>query len=306
MTAPAIGPDATARISRLNSASVRRVIEPDVDVQGDFTQDQVVPDELLSIADLGLDLTPEQRARLSREELASILRVGIEFETVLMSGFAYQLVNTEDITDPRVTYALHEIGEETRHSRLFIRAYEQLHPSQRWLDNHPLVRLLRSRIIVVLMRRPATFDAFVLGGEEIPDLLQKLSAEHPDTDPYVRAINRYHRQEEARHLAFARTTVGEHHRAATWSDRFLLAHVVPHGIAGMFDFMVQPFVYETVGLPNWSTWRRVARSPRRLELRRQALRSVLAALVDAGVFRPGRVPRAWRRVCGVDRTGQPA
>src|SRR5438045_1026311 len=77
----------------------------------------------------------------------------------------------------------------------------------------------RSLVMPSLMRRPATLDAFVLAGEEIPDLFQRLATEHPDTDEYVRSISRYHRLEEARHLAYARATVGEHYEQATWSDR---------------------------------------------------------------------------------------
>src|SRR5918996_1692558 len=160
-TAPAKDP--TARIEQLNRASLRRVIEPDEEVTGNLTKDQVIPDDLLSVDGLGLELTPEQRA---------------------------------------------------------------------------------------------TLDAFVLVGEEIPDLFQKLAAEHPDTAPYVREVSRYPRMEEARHIAFARTTVGEHYRKATWTDRYALRRLVPLGIVAMFDMMVQPFVYPTVGLPAFQTWRK--------------------------------------------------
>jgi hypothetical protein len=296
---------ADRRIARLNTASARRVIDPDVEVTGDFTLDQVIPDDLLSVAGLDLDLTPEQRATLSREEMASIVRTGVEFEAVLMSGFAFALARSGDLTDPRFAYALHEIGEETRHSRLFLRAYSQLRPTQRWFGDNRWLRVAQSVLLGGLFRWPATFDAFVLGGEEIPDLLQKRAAEHPDTDPYITAISRYHRQEEARHLAFARTTVGEHHARATRTDRFMLDHLVPWGIGGMFDTIVQPFVYETIGLPGWATWKQVAASPPRRALRRQCVRAVLSALVDAGVYRPGRIPSAWRRHAEVDRRGRP-
>ena len=298
--------DNTPRIERLNTASLRRVIEPDNEVVGTFSKDQVLPDELLSIEGLDIALTPTQRAKLSREELASIIRFGLLFESVLISGFGFQLALSTDVTDPRFTYALHELGEETRHSRLFVRLVEQLAPTQRNPIDSKLDRRVRARMMPMLLRRPATLDAFVLVGEEIPDLFQKLAAEHPDTDEYVRAVSRYHRQEEARHLAFARTTVGEHFRHTTWTDRFAVRHVVPLGIVGMFDFMVQPLVYRTVGLPALSTWSKVRKLPRRTELRRQCARAVLNALLDAGVFKQGRVPRGWRRVAGVDRHGTPA
>ena len=310
MTATTTVPDTDhdARIERLNTASLRRVIEPDVEVTGRLTKRQVLADELLSVDGLDLDLTPDQRVTLAREELASIVRFGILFETILMSGFAYQLALSPDVTDPRFTYALHEMGEETRHSRLFIRLVEELAPTQRNPFNSPLAARLRSRVLPLLLRRPATLDAFVLVGEEIPDLFQKLAAEHPDTDEYVRAISRYHRLEDARHLAFARTTVGEHYRNTTWTDRFAVRWIVPIGIVGMFDMMVQPFVYATIGLPPLRTWLRVRRLPQRVALRQQCARGVLNALVDAAVVQRGRIPLLWRRVAGVDRQGtaQPA
>src|SRR5437588_6761165 len=222
----------TARVERLNAASLRRIVEPDDEVTGTLTKDQILPDELLSVADLNLQLSPAQKATLSREGLASIVRFGILFEAVLMSGFAYQLALSPDVTDPRFTYALHEMGEETRHSRLFIRLIEQLEPKQHNPLESRLAARFRSRMLPLLLRRPATLDAFVLVGEEIPDLFQKMAAEHPETDPYVAAVSRYHRQEEARHLAFARTTVGEHYRNTTWTDRFAVRHIVPLGILG--------------------------------------------------------------------------
>lgn len=294
------------RIERLNTASLRRVIEPDAEVTGSLSLEQVLPDDLLSIRDLGLELTPAQKAVLAREELASITRFGILFEAVLMSGFAYHLALSRDVTDPRFVYALHEIGEETRHSRLFVRIVDQLKPQQRNPFESRLAVRVRSRLLPLLLRRPATLDAFVLAGEEIPDLFQKMAAEHPDTDPFVRDVSRYHRMEEARHLAFARTTVGEHYRVATWSDRFAVRWIVPLGIVGMFDLMVQPLVYRTVGLPALKTWLAVRRQPSRIALRQQCARSVLAALLDAGVMKKGRVNRAWQQVAGVDRWGAPA
>ena len=293
------------RVRRLNNASLRRVIEPDTEVPGSLSDGQVLPDDLLSVRDLGLELTAEQKVTLSREELASITRFGILFEAVLMSGFAYHLALSRNVTDPRFVYALHEIGEETRHSRLFVRILDQLQPKQRNPFESKMAVRIRSRLLPLLLRRPATLDAFVLAGEEIPDLFQKLAAEHPDTDPFVREVSRYHRMEEARHLAFARTTVGEHYRAATASDRFAVHWVVPLGIVGMFDLMVQPLVYRTIGLPALARWRAVKRQRHRVELRQQCARAVLSALIDADVLRRGRINRAWRSVAGVDRHGDP-
>jgi len=294
-----------ARVQRLNSVSSRRVIEPDVEVAGPITKEQVLPNDLLSVADLGLDLTCEQRATLAREEVASIARFGILFEAVLMSGFAYRLALSTDVTNPRFTYVLHEIGEESRHSRLFVRLVDELAPTQRDPFHSRVAGQFRSRLIPLLVARPATFDAFVLAGEEIPDLFQKLAAEHPDTDDFVRAVSRYHRLEEARHLAFARMAVGVHYRDATLTDRLAVRWIVPIAIVTMFDMIVQPLVYPTVGLPALRTWLRVRRQPARVALRQDCVRSVLGALLEAEVFPAGRVPFLWRRTAAVDREGVP-
>lgn len=289
---------ATARIAKLNTASARKIIEPDQDVPGSLGHGQVIADELLSVAGLGLDLTAEQRATLSREEIASIAQAGIQFEAVLTAGFALQIVRSDDVTDPRITYLLHEIGEESRHSRLFVRLVEQLAPTAR----NPLAGRLPSALMRFgvgrFIRLPALLYTLVLGGEEIPDLMQKLASEHPATDPFLRDVNKYHRLEEARHLSFARTLLPEVWEAASAVDRVAVRYVAPLVIRGMFDTIVHPGVYETIGLDGWSTWRKVRRSPGRVAIRHEATRPVLQALVDAGIFRADRIPTGWRRLTG--------
>jgi hypothetical protein len=73
---------------------------------------------------------------------------------------------------------------------------------------------------------------------------------------------------------------------------------------GMFDTIVHPGVYATVGLPAWKTWKAVNRTPGRTALRHKALRPLLNPLLDAKAFRGGRVPRGWRLAAGVDRHGR--
>ena len=293
------------RVERLSTVSAKRVLEPDVDVPGALGDGQILPDELLSVAGLDLELTPEQKATLSREEVASITQEGIRFEAVLEAGFALQIAGTVDLTDPRITYLLHEIGEETRHQRLFVRLLEQLQPQARNPLAAPVFQWVSRQGVRRIVRMPALLYTLVLGGEEIPDLLQKLAAEHPDTDPFLKEVNRYHRQEEARHLAFARLVLPEVWQEAGTVERLAVRHVAPRIINGMFDMLVHPGVYELVGLPGWATWKAVRHSPQRVALRHQATRPILGALLDAGALRTGRVPSAWQRLCGVDAKGDP-
>ena len=225
---------------------------------------------------------------------------GIRFEAVLEAGFALQIVGTHDITDPRVTYLCHEIGEETRHQRMFQRVIAQIQPRAKnpLAGNRLLMRVDRAASAWLLRHRAALY-VMVISGEEIPDLMQKLASEHPDTDPFLASVNRYHRQEEARHLSYARAMLPEVWAQATRAERFAVRHVLPYGIQQMYEFLVHPGVYETIGLPAWETWKAVNRTPERLAIRHQGTRPILAALQDAGIISRRRVPKAWRRLCGL-------
>jgi hypothetical protein len=256
------------RIERLSRVSEKRVIDPDVDLVGNVGDGQLLPDELLSVHGLGLDLTPEQRRKLSREEVASMFDNGIRFEAILEAGFALRIAQADDITDPRITYLFHEMGEETRHQRLFQRVIREIGPTARNpLAANVLVRVLDRFGTRWILNHPATLYTMVISGEEIPDLLQKLASEHPGTEPYLASVNRYHRQEEARHLSFARSMLPEVWATARRSERWGIHHVVPVAIRQMYEFLVHPGVYETIGLDGWPTWKAVNRSPERLRPR---------------------------------------
>ena len=292
------------RIERLSTVSLKHVIEPDAEVPGEVGPGQVVPDELLSVAGLDLDLTPEQRAVLSREEAASITDAGVRFEAVLAAGFSALIMDHRDLTDPKITYILHEMGEETRHSRLFIRLLSQLQPQAR-NPLEPFARILRRVGLPSLLNKPALFCVLVLTGEEVPDLIQKRAVEHPETDPFIREVNRYHRAEEARHLQFGRMILPALWERAGFFERWTVRRMAPLMMRGTVETLVHPGVYEVIGLPKWKTWWAANRTPKRVAFRHEALRPVLKAVIDAGVLKRGRIPRGWRHVSGVDKNGNP-
>jgi hypothetical protein len=295
------------RIERLSTASLKRIMEPDSEVPGEVGDGQVLPDELLSLAnvpELFGTLTDEQKRTLAREEFASIVDTGVRFESVLMAGFSLDILSRPDLTDPRVTYLLHEMGEETRHSRLFVRLLDQVKPQAKNPLDNPVGRIALQAVMPLLTAMPSLFCLLVLSGEEVPDLLQKLASEHPETDPMIKAVSKYHRQEEARHLAFGRMLFPEQWAAAGPIERTLVRYLGSRIAVAMFDTIVHPGVYATVGLPTWPTWRAVNRSAGRTALRHRALRPLLTPLLEAGVFPGGRVPKGWRVACGVDRAGR--
>jgi hypothetical protein len=298
-----LSPEVGARIGRLSTVSVNRLIEPDVELAGEMREGAVLPRELLSIAGLDLDLTPEQLATLSRAELSSLTEANIRFEAALTAAFMTRIATTMEVTDVRANYLFHEIGEETRHSRLFIRMLQQLDTPSK----NPLHRPFLDRLLLQgMLGRDVVVDVIVLAGEEMTDFLQKRASEHPDTDPFVVETARYHRQEEARHVAFARMILPVDWADAKATNRFLVRHAVPLVLAYTFAFLVHPGVYGTVGLPRWGTWRAVNKTPEWRRLRHASLRPLLDVLLRSGVLREGRIPRGWRWLVGVDRSGRPA
>ena len=301
----ATAPSREARIARLSAVSARRRIEPEDEFDwSSLSTGRVFADELSSINGLELDLTDDQRAALTREELAAMLSAGIRFEAILNATFSRELAAAERLGDERQVYMLYEIGEETCHQRAFLRLIEQLQPRAHNPFDGVIGRFIRGRIIAMVMRNRALFCVMLLAGEEIPDLLQKLASEHPDTDPLLSAVNRYHRQEEARHLAFARIVLPERWAAASWFERFQVRYVAPFIVQMLFESMVHPGVYRTVGLPPFRTWRAAHNTARRRNLRYEATRPILDALRGVGAFRSGRVPRVWQMLCGVGAAGK--
>ena len=293
------------RINRLSDVSARQLREPEAEFDWSaMGSGRLIGDDLLSVAGLDLELTDAQRARLSREEVASMLASGIRFEAVLDAAFSLQLAFAQQLDDPRHVYMLHEVGEETRHQRAFLRLREQIAPTAKNPFDHGPVAFISHLMIRILLRSPALFCVMLLAGEEIPDLLQKLAAEHPDTDPVLRAVNKYHRAEEARHLAFARMVLPELWPAAGNVERARVRYIAPRQIKMLFEAMVHPGGYRTVGLPGFKTWRAANRPPQRLALRYAATRPVLQTLCDVGVIGRGRIPKGWRELCGVDRRGE--
>lgn len=291
-----------SRVARLNDLSVRRFRDVD-ELSGAVGDGQVIPDELLSVDGLGLHLSDEQKRILAREEIASIVLVGLNFEAVLGTGFCYAMATLDPArsTGPEVVYSLHQLGEETRHSRVFIDMLEQLQPAASNPFAAGPLRRARGAFVRWTVTKPLFFQTLVLGGEEIPDLVQRLVAEHPESDPHLAAVAAYHRAEEARHMVFARLSFPGHLEAASMVDRAAVRWLTPLALWSVWDSLVHPGVYEQAGLPPWRTWAAVRRLPARVELRQRATRPVLDALVEAGVLRADRLPRAWRALCGIER-----
>lgn len=297
----------SSRVQRLVDASGKRERGIEDLLEGRLGDGSLIPRDLLSVHGLGLDLSPAQERTLGREESASILQLGVSFEAALCVGFAHQALTSPLAHQSTVEaeFAQVQIGEETRHTRVFIELLRQIDPMARSPFDRAMVRLFRGWFAVWMARRPLFFQILVLGGEEIPDLMQRLVSEHPQSDPHLAAVASYHRAEEARHMSFARLSIGPLARTTSAADRYAARHLAPLALQVLWDGLVHPGVYRAAGLDPWATWRAVRLDPARVALRHEATRTVLRTVLDSDLFGRRGVPRGWRRLCGVGRDGTP-
>jgi len=198
-------------LSRLSHQSVVKHFDAYADIawdDPDFAIDPTDPRWELSADDpLGATswyqaLPQEQRARLGLDLVASKMKTGLQFESILkrgLLGFAAELPNRS----AEFRYVYHEVIEEAQHALMFQefvnRSGYEASGLNRW-DN------LSARRIIGLGRRfPSLFFIFVLGGEDPIDHMQRrVLRGGRELPPILERIMRIHVTEEARHLSFAR------------------------------------------------------------------------------------------------------
>jgi hypothetical protein len=252
----------TARVGtaqRLLGSSTKNSYDPQLDIDWDAPLPEgfaFMPFERVSLYGTPLwdELCPEQRIELSKHELASIVSVGLWTELILIQMLVRDAYH-RDPRDPRTHYELTEIGDETRHVIMFAKALDRMgvpaYRPPRFV--HHLARLYKATA-----RGPMLFGP-VLVTEEITDRLQRESMNDDAIHPLVRMVNRIHVVEEARHVRFAREELSRvmprlsplaraHHR--------LVAAIVSALVASV---LIDPAVYESVGLDPAAA-RRVARA----------------------------------------------
>ncbi|MBV9293660.1 MAG: diiron oxygenase [Frankiales bacterium] len=178
------------------------------------------------------------RARLGLELVASKMKIGLIFESILKRGlleFAMTLPNNS----PEFRYCYHEVIEEAQHSLMFQEFVNRTGydaPGLAWYDR------ISSRWIIGLGRRfPQLFFLFVLGGEDPIDYVQRQELRRDrEKHPLLERIIRIHVTEEARHLSFARHYLKRTVRRLSPIRRAELAIGAPLILAGMAQQMLKP------------------------------------------------------------------
>jgi len=234
-------------LDRLNHQSVTRHFNAYTDVDWDSPQMALDPEdprfELPGDDPLGAttwyrELPAATRARLGCEVVASKMKIGLVFESVLKRGLL-EFTSTLPNQAPEFRYAYHEIIEEAQHSLMF-----QEFVNRSGFDAAGLRAPERfgSRIVVTFGRRfPQLFFLFVLGGEDPIDYVQRRELRSGrDIHPLLERIMRIHVTEEARHLSFARHYLKRTVPALSARRRVRLAVAAPVILGAMAQMMLKP------------------------------------------------------------------
>ncbi len=114
---------------RLLDSSAKHSFDPDTELDWDAPLEEgkwFWPPELVSLYDTPLwkKMSEEQRMELSRHEAASLASLGIWFEIILMQLLVRHIYD-KSVTSAHVRYALTEIADECRHSKMFARMIQK-------------------------------------------------------------------------------------------------------------------------------------------------------------------------------------
>ncbi|MFF7156221.1 diiron oxygenase [Streptomyces sp. NPDC008139] len=278
---------------RLLAASAKHSFDPDTELDWDAPFEEgkwFWPPELVSLYDTPLwkRMSQEQRVELSRHEAASLCSIGVWFETILMQLL---LRHTYDLdpTSNHVRYALTEIADECRHSKMFAQAVTKMgtptyRPSR--LD-HNLGRLIKT-----VSTTPGAFTGTLLA-EEILDWMQRLTFPDDRVQPFVQGVTRIHVVEEARHIRYAREELRRQMvTAPRWEVEFtrLTSAQAARTIARS---LISPQVYASVGLDPVQAAEAARTSPHRREVMRQSAKRLMDFLDEIGLIK-GPSRKLWR------------
>ncbi|WP_433858256.1 AurF N-oxygenase family protein [Streptomyces kronopolitis] len=279
---------------RLLDSSARHSFDPDTELDWDAPLEEgkwFWPPELVSLYDTPLwrRMSLEQQQDLARHEAASLASLGIWFEIILMQLLVRHIYD-KPVTSAHVRYALTEIADECRHSKMFARMIHKggtpAYPVSR--VHHNLARVLKT-----VSTTPGSFACTLLG-EEILDWMQRLTFPDERVQPIVRGVTRIHVVEEARHVRYAREELRRQMITAPRWEREL-TRVSSGEAARVFSLaFVNPDVYSQVGLDRRAALAQVKASGHRREVMQSGAKRLTDFLDDIGVLQ-GVGRRLWRR-----------
>ncbi|MFJ3666381.1 diiron oxygenase [Streptomyces sp. NPDC090106] len=278
---------------RLLASSAKHSFDPDEELDWDAPFEEgkwFWPPELVSLYDTPMwrRMSEEQRILLSQHEAAALASLGIWFEIILMQLLVRHIYD-KAATSAHVRYALTEIEDECRHSKMFARLIDR--GDAPW---YPVSRTHQNlgRLFKTISTTPGSFTATLLG-EEVLDWMQRLTFPDERVQPLVRGVTRIHVVEEARHVRYAREELRRQMvTAPRWSQEY--TRLTSGEFARVFSVaFVNPEVYTNVGLDRRAALAQVRASGHRREVMRTGAKRLTDFLDDIGVLR-GAGRRLWR------------
>ncbi|QHC27305.1 AurF N-oxygenase family protein [Streptomyces sp. GS7] len=278
---------------RLLDSSARHSFDPDTELDWDAPLEEgrwFWPPELVSLygTPMWRRMSPEQQQDLSRHEAASLASLGIWFEIILMQLLVRHIYD-KPVTSAHVRYALTEIADECRHSKMFARMIQKA-----GAPTYPVTRLNHNlaRVLKTVSTTPGSFACTLLG-EEILDWMQRLTFPDERVQTLVRGVTRIHVVEEARHVRYAREELRRQMVTAPRWEREL-TRISSGEAARVFSVaFVNPDVYANVGLDRRAAIAQVRASGHRREVMQNGARRLTDFLDEIGVLR-GAGRRLWR------------
>jgi hypothetical protein len=278
---------------RLLAASAKHSFDPDTELDWDAPLEEgrwFWPPELVSLYDTPLwqRMPEEQRIDLSRHEAASLCSVGVWFETILMQLL---LRHTYDLdpTSAHVRYALTEIADECRHSKMFARAVTKF--------GTPAYRPSRfdrqlGRVLKTVSTTPGSFTGTLLA-EEILDWMQRLTFPDERVQTLTRGITRIHVVEESRHIRYAREELRRQMVTAPRWEIELTRFSSAEAARVIARSLISPRVYAEVGLDPKEAVAAAQTSPHRQDVMRQSAKRLMDFFDEIGLIR-GPSRRVWK------------
>ncbi|MGH3388684.1 MAG: AurF N-oxygenase family protein [Actinomadura sp.] len=248
-----------------------------------------MPPEMVSLYETPLweRLDHRQRVELSKHELCSIASFGIAAELALMGALVTHAGGTGYDT-AHWAYALTEIEDECRHSKMFARMIGTfgLSPFPAWLR-------YGSRLSMVVDDPLPTF-AGVLLVEEFTDALQRVMMADENLHPIGRQVARIHVIEEARHTKYAREELKRQVVRHSATRRRTAALAIAGFARITVRMAVHPSCYSAVGLDPRLARKAAKAGPHRIQTLQWMLAKFTGFMDEVG-FLDGPARRVWNR-----------
>lgn len=272
-------------IGRLSAASVkhrrdayRDVHWDDPDMQVDSSDPRwLLPDwDPLGGSQWYRDQPEQTRSQIGLLRRVLLLKVGIEFESVLQHGLL-DLASELPDGHPGFRYLYHEITEEAQHSMMF-----QEFINRSGLNAPSSTKGVRELFDSVWGDAQGDWSMFLLAtltAEEVFDQLQRRFLTSSHVHPLFRRICEIHIAEEARHMAFARAYLRELLAHQRTQQRRLLRLRAPFVIEWISRYIVSPGILIDVLACEWLAPTDVQESLRHGRLARELRRSCVTRVV---------------------------